>query len=871
MMSHRPIALWAALVMLPLPPVAAQQPTQDTLPWSCTDTSVSRWLTADAAANRGEVEERELLEHYLARTYAPVLRFAPTERYFPTIPFYTAFQPEAGRIVPLSDSLGLPLISGVRQAYDSSLDRTLRPHEVKLPVPVVFYRVCDFTESVDSGAALDSAALQPRWSRKAWHLWDYLRSDEQAWHRFGMEKLSTSDTNRVDGWGPKPDLQPGSLVKGINRFRVIQYFVYYLQDWGLMGHSEDIEYAFVFVPKDTVAAKSFRVIVGAGHDPPAPNNVLVLTGREASKRRHYHPNILVELGGHSSAPDMPPLGQFSAGLDVNWHIDDIWGTRDEQATAGLSFSGRYEGTMTYPRDPEDAVTLFPRGLGTSGEESRQLLADLVRVSPDYLAERAHRASHRTDLPSAEQRAVADSILHDYRAVVQESEAEVHHAVGRSDSAAAIRRYGEKSEVYQSEIGKAVTQDVESRDSALARLNAQRLDAIQERVRRRLRLGGCPEGTVDEMLPCGKWLGDSLLERRTAAIVKLLEQSARRIPSDSLMAYLLAEVPDTSQRSQLDAITTEIRQVVTERLQPEYTLLPIRYLQALYRGAIDSNPAMVNRHAKLITRLLHPAVCDELACGLSFLRGEAFDSAFDEVVCGHRKDGREVRGVVHWGRSLACRLDDSTANTAAMLDSLRMWDMNVYDLRRDGFGKSREWPGYKHKIWEHKLYREPEQIFRTNLFRPTSLQVRRSRGSFWSLFHLGYNLDFGRASNPYVGLIIPAFRALGKVPGYVAVQAGPYLGQPYRGADPSVAVSLLYDRQFVYFYGLFLKAQWAPDRSEVEGGSGASDFAWTFGASLWAPIGFLKRIHVRPGLRFDTDDLKPLLERSVFELQIEYRR
>ena len=27
----------------------------------------------------------------------------------------------------------------------------------------------------------------------------------------------------------------------------------------------------------------------------------------------------------------------------------------------------------------------------------------------------------------------------------------------------------------------------------------------------------------------------------------------------------------------------------------------------------------------------------------------------------------------------------------------------------------------------------------------------------------------------------------------------------------------------------------------------------------------------PGFRFDTDDLKPLLDRTVFELQIEYRR
>lgn len=34
------------------------------------------------APDRSEVEARELLEHYLARTYAPILRFAPSERYW---------------------------------------------------------------------------------------------------------------------------------------------------------------------------------------------------------------------------------------------------------------------------------------------------------------------------------------------------------------------------------------------------------------------------------------------------------------------------------------------------------------------------------------------------------------------------------------------------------------------------------------------------------------------------------------------------------------------------------------------------------------------------------------------------------------------
>jgi hypothetical protein len=421
----------------------------------------------------------------------------------------------------------------------------------------------------------------------------------------------------------------------------------------------------------------------------------------------------------------------------------------------------------------------------------------------------------------------------------------------------------------------VKEDSAARKADLDRLEAQRLEDVRSRVREALLEGVCPERTQDETRACRDSLAASL-DIRTAAIVALLEKLAGRVPSDSLRAHLVDSLRYVDRSpAPMDAITTEIRRVVTERLQPEYTLVPIRYLQALYHGAVDSNPAMVKRHAKLITRLLHPAVCDELACGLPLLRGEAFDSAFDAVVCGRRADRDRVPGAVHWRKSLGCRLDDPAEDTTALLDSLRMWDLSVYDVREDGFGKSREWPGSKHKIWEHKLYRQPEEIFRTNLFRPTLLQVRRSRGSVWSLFHVGYNLDFSRASNPYVGIIVPAVRgALNvpfKVPGYLALQVGPYLGQPYRGTDPSVAVSVLYDRQFVYFYGLFLKAQWAHDRSRVEGGSGASNFAWTFGASLWTPMGFLKRVHVRPGFRFDTEDLRPLLDRTVFELQVEYRR
>ena len=54
--------------ILPLAPLAAQQPTTAGAPWACADTSVSRWVVADTAVHRSEVEARERLEHSLART-----------------------------------------------------------------------------------------------------------------------------------------------------------------------------------------------------------------------------------------------------------------------------------------------------------------------------------------------------------------------------------------------------------------------------------------------------------------------------------------------------------------------------------------------------------------------------------------------------------------------------------------------------------------------------------------------------------------------------------------------------------------------------------------------------------------------------------
>jgi hypothetical protein len=915
LLQHR-LLTTALLLLWPLAAIQAQAggPAPES-GWQtlspCGDTAFTESVTSQTPTGGTEVEARMTHEHTLARTYAPILRFAPSERYFPTIPFWTAFRPHRWTVTPMSvsskkaeartryvqplDSLivqtpltghwdtlmapeVLPSISAVRQDYDSVVDLSVRPYQLKLPLPVVFYRVCDFmasdtltrTARLKLSAGQDSSLLEQRWRSKADQLWKYLRSDEQAWQRFGLGSARTSDTVQFDSVpafstaGARREQSRETLLRRIQKFHVIQYFIYYLQDWGLQGHSEDLESVFVFVPVDTTFAKSFRIVVGAGHAPPAPNNVLVLVGRDASRRKHYHPNILVELGGHSSAPDMPPFGQFSAGLDVNWHIGDLWGTRDEQATAGVSFSGRYEGAMTFPRDQEDAVTLFPKGLGSSRPDStRTMIADLVRVSPDYLAERAHKAGHRPNVPSAEQSALADSILNAYQSIRRHFEVDRLIAIATSTRRDSVLDSVLSSEspdtgrAFQDAYSLATFRDINARAVKLDSLERERLDSTAKVV----------SYIVDKASL--RWRPDSI-----KSVIRWLDLGTGRLSPDSLRTLLATSVPSAEPGdTALHAITQEIRNIVTERLLPEYSLVPVNYLQGLYHSALQSDTVLVRRHLMLITRLLHPAACDELACGLALLQKQALDSAFSSTVCGRK--GIEYSPpnpkLYPWSLSLACRftsLNDSVR--VAIVDSIKLWDRDVYDTREDNPGQSKQWPASKHKMWEHELYRSPEAIFRTYLFRPTLLQLKSVPDAATLLF-AGATFA-SRSILPYIGFIIPAFRTPTipfKLPGYMSVHFGPYIGRPYTRQKPMGAVGILYEREFEYFYSFYLKGLWVNHRRNAENRPGASDFTWTTGLSLWCPC--FRSLHVRPGIRFETEDLRPRFDSATWELQFEFRQ
>lgn len=281
----------------------------------------------------------------LAARYAPVLRFSPGEPYFPTIPYFYAFDgvdnnhnglvdfddPEEIAAFQPGDTL-MPSWSILDDRY-TALQTALSPRNGTpvAPMPAVFYRVRSLTDAEEN--AMSSA----------------LKKDILAWDRASRTRIGTLDLLDAP-------------------FKVIEYFFYYVRDKGLVGHPQDIEFAFVFVPEDPELACIARVVVGAGHTSWVPNNILVVSndlvmGNLGPSSLDTLTGIMTELGGHSSAPDVPPYGVFRLGMDVNWQATKAWGVRDIQALAQMGYGGQYQPDMTLPRDSSmnKSVVFWPRG------------------------------------------------------------------------------------------------------------------------------------------------------------------------------------------------------------------------------------------------------------------------------------------------------------------------------------------------------------------------------------------------------------------------------------------------------------------------------------------------------------------------------
>lgn len=283
-----------------------------------------------------------------AHYYAPILWFDADEKYYPTVPFFTAFQwQEAANTI----NADVGFLKNPQNVWpDGSWDALVKAYDNQMkahkadPDSVPKPRVWVFWDK----AEISVAEFQ-----------DLIERDRQFEHRdiIYINFLKTLDKKRA-------------------YLNVFRYWLYYIRDAGLQGHPQDIETVFVFAPKSSSGKAPFPAplaIVGAGHSDIVPNNVLLPPQTERVDSLSIH--ILVERGGHSCAPDRNGDGRFNQGFDANWQAVKLWGTRDTQAAVGLGALGNYEAWMTFPRNDDDRcmpprlrkdvsvkLTYLPKGL-----------------------------------------------------------------------------------------------------------------------------------------------------------------------------------------------------------------------------------------------------------------------------------------------------------------------------------------------------------------------------------------------------------------------------------------------------------------------------------------------------------------------------
>ena len=234
----------------------------------------------------------------LARRYAPVLWFGADERYFPTLPFFSA--------IDLEDRDG----SGGQTPAD--IVPTNPSGDFEWSDLVDYYR-----DEVAGGPPQGSVVyrVRPLGPDDSEEFWSVLNSYSQ---------LRRTADGAFDN--PHECLVAADWV-------AIEYYLYYVDDEGLLGHDQDIEFVFVFVPR--VAGQIVSVVVGGAHSDRDANNVAVYGPDDLPPSETV--NVIVELGGHATSPDRLPYGVFTKGHDVNWYPSRGWGIRDVVGSSDFPF------------------------------------------------------------------------------------------------------------------------------------------------------------------------------------------------------------------------------------------------------------------------------------------------------------------------------------------------------------------------------------------------------------------------------------------------------------------------------------------------------------------------------------------------------
>ena len=135
---------------------------------------------------------------------------------------------------------------------------------------------------------------------------------------------------------------------------VLKYFFYYPRDYGLGGHTHDLEAVELHLflqERDGCFRVRMDSAEALAHGSRWYSNLL-----DIEPDTRFPLTVFVEEGKHASACDRNADGRFTRGYDVNRQVNDAWGVRDVMG-AGVLLTSAYNAEMTKPRI--EAFRVFP--------------------------------------------------------------------------------------------------------------------------------------------------------------------------------------------------------------------------------------------------------------------------------------------------------------------------------------------------------------------------------------------------------------------------------------------------------------------------------------------------------------------------------
>jgi len=737
-----------------------------------------------------------------ALKYAPILWFANDERYFPTLPFFSAFdgvdndgdnkldfddRDEIAPFDPAAKDSAKASWDSLKKWYDSLAD------SAKRKMTTVFYR---------------------KRATSANKIKDILFGDEQLWRRLEKKvKADTSFKKYLDSTAP---------------IAVYEYYFYYVNDEGLQGHPHDLERVFIFVPADSPIP--FRIVVGDGHGDATPNNVLVynMNGNSdfpPNDRYKSHLHILVELGGHSIAPDLKGDGRFDPVVDANWHSENLWGTRDVQAKVGGGATGNYETWMTFPRD--SATKFFP----PDDELNLPASHGCYRLLPAENFKNLYGLLSNTRQTSA--------------------------LMNRSQSYLPAAPFG-----FSKQLDKIAARNQKDEGPEKYFLDEQ-LNFLNE-----VALGYNPANSATKLLkhrgvsPLAFWTKDLTRDLRTTGIPIHRPHGFAlwsEYDKDARLAWKMGLV-----------INPKISRGVFELQAGQTFGSRDAALSALYDWSYRNT---WSGYGKISWQRNRPAISDvTMSFGVSFV-----PPAYILEIRPHDflRHFRVRLGIIDMG--MAERRNSFRLRLKPELQ------VGLYEVPIAFSNPYNSLKNRRHKIWEHGSYKdEPNKIFKRHLFRPRKGSVARYPWT-WRGFGIWEQIEFDRKASLQTQLswIIPAWDFLPvKLDGILEIHGGwqqLHLGSDFNRKHEKWIFALYYDRYYVgkpfSWYANFSWINNRGDRSRYSTGVGVSvkTVSLLNTPVINKPFDLFHWLKIRFGLRsdFDRNTFRLTNHRLEFQLGLHY--